>query len=947
MEVISKKLMKKTVFMILFLTFCFFFAAIGAGELPNIPKSISEAKWLWCGPAAHPPKTAFFRNGFVLEKPVKRAFFYTFLEGGANVFVNGRPVALRPWEKFRHYRGHVKGNGAEIAHLLRPGKNVIAIGGMKTGRSHRGFILRGEIEFTDGSRRSLVSSAVQFRASGTTPEGWEKPEFDDSSWAPAWEMGDVRKKNWSIYGDVPRIYCTPEEYRKYVEIFTHGFPRERLLGEPEKPEVKVVYRGVTPGISFNGKISPPHIFSTVDMYSPEGETMVRKAKEAGIHLYILSVNDQTCGAGIGHYDFHTLDLTVRRLLAIDPEAKLIFSYRGVPLGQWLKQNPDECQGYAVKRENPAYIHWTYWFNPVTNSLASRKYREEVLAGFVRALAEFSLRQPWGRRVAAMHLGYGGSGDGMPFGCHSMPDTGKRMTEAFRRYLAKKYVTDEALRKAWNDPGVTLKTAKVPDQVQRLGSGTFIRNPADPRDCRLADYYRCYHSEFCGMVEFFGKAVKRYFPGRLAGAYHGYMLLGYTPEGSTANFEPLLKSPCIDYLMGTTVGYNLTDGLHRNMSVSLRRYGKFTSIEADIRTHLGGEAQWRCKTPEETCATITKVIGNSLFHGCAYHLCDFGREKKYFLCKEILEPVRRGIALWERFYREPPENASDTVVVLDPDQIWMQGYAVYNENNPIGHGLMSHTLQTLTFSGYSFDWMTLNDFLAEKKNYRAVIFLNQFSLSPEQRRLLLKKLRQPGVTAIWNCAPGIVGSAGYSDESMKELTGLSLKYKMEKSRFLARQTNGRSLMLHLNGKRWMGSPRVFSADAGAEILARYEDDGTPALVRRKLADGSTAVFSGIPINDSLLWAELLAGAGCHAYTRPGFFVRRNSKLLMVYSGKGGKVAPESSVSKPYISLSGQAVVKLEKTARQVTDLFTGKVIARDTAQFTLKSEQPHTWLLKIE
>ena len=125
---------------------------------------------------------------------------------------------------------------------------------------------------------------------------------------------------------------------------------------------------------------------------------------------------------------------------------------------------------------------------------------------------------------------------------------------------------------------------------------------------------------------FGKAVKKYFPGRLAGAFYGYMQLGYTPEGSTANFEPLLKSPYIDYLNGTTVGYNLTDGLHRIMSVPLRKYGKFTSIEADIRTHLGGEKQWRCKTPEETRSTVIKVIGNSLFHGCGYHIVDFGKYK---------------------------------------------------------------------------------------------------------------------------------------------------------------------------------------------------------------------------------------------------------------------------------------------------------------------------------
>ena len=69
--------------------------------------------------------------------------------------------------------------------------------------------------------------------------------------------------------------------------------------------------------------------------------------------------------------------------------------------------------------------------------------------------------------------------------------------------------------------------------------------------------------------------------------------------------------------------------------------------------------------------------------------------------------------------------------------------------------------------------------------------------------------------------------------------------------------------------------------------------------------------------------------------------------MVYSGKNGRVAPESSVTKPFIDLSGEAVVTLEKEARKVTDIITGEVIAENTKEFTLTSDNPHTWLLEIQ
>jgi hypothetical protein len=933
----------------LFLLFIIGSLSLGlyGNALFQLPKSISEAQWLWCGPENNPPKEAYFRAEFNIDKPIKRAYFYTYLEGGANVYVNGKRISLKFWEKFRYYRGHVKGSGAEIAHLLKMGKNVIAIGKLKTGRSHKGFILRGEIKFTDGSIKPLVSSAKNFVASGQAFPSWEQPNFDASNWAKAWEMGDVRTKNWSIYGDVPRIYCTKEEYQNYVKLYTKGFPEKQLLKEPVNPEIKVVYNNLTPGISFNGKIYPLYTLSSTDVISEEGVKIIQKGREMELPFYIIRVNDQTCGSEIGHYDFNTIDLNIRRLLAINPDAKIFFSYRAEPLTKWLKRNPNECQGYAIKRKNPSYISWTYWYNPITNSFASRKYREEVVKSFVKALAEFSLKQVWARRVVGLQIQYGGSADGMPFGCHSMPDTSKPMTEAFRRFLTKKYTSNENLQKAWNDPNVTLENATVPDQVQRLGSNTLIRNLNDPRDVRLADFYTCYHQEFSSMIEEFGKAVKTYFPGRLAGAFHGYMLLGYTPEGSTAYIDELLKSPYIDYMNGTTVGYNLTDGINRILTAPLRKRNKFTSIEADIRTHLGGEKKWRCKTPEETRATVTKVIGNSLFYGCGYHIVDFGKNKKYFLCKEALEPIKNSISLWKKYFNQPMKYASDVAVIVDPNQIWMQGSAVLYQNNPFGHGVMSHTLQTLTFSGYSYDWMSLEDYLETNHKYKAVIFLNCFSISKEKQAKLLKKLRQKGITAIWNFAPGISTPSGYSNKAMKELTGLDLNYSLEQRLFKAKQNNGKTLKMFLKGDTWKASPRVYSVDKNAQVLARYVDDNTPALVSKKFSDQSTTVFSGIPINDSLLWAKLLSKAGCHAFTTPGFFVRRNNKLLMVYSGKGGKVAPESSVSIPYISQTGKVVVTLEKEAKKVIDVFTGKVVAQNVKQFTLESSKPHTWVLEIQ
>ena len=119
------------------------------------------------------------------------------------------------------------------------------------------------------------------------------------------------------------------------------------------------------------------------------------------------------------------------------------------------------------------------------------------------------------------------------------------------------------------------------------------------------------------------------------------------------------------------------------------------------------------------------------------------------------------------------------------------------------------------------------------------------------------------------------------------------------------------------------------------------------MRKQLEDGSIAVFAGLPVNNPHIWAELLRTAGCHAFTEPGFYVRSNSRLLQVFSGKNANIPPESRIMKGYLSQSGSVTVRLKKKAKTVTDCFTGEVIARDAESFTLKSNQPHTWLMEIE
>jgi len=928
-------------------------AMLSAITAVAMPESVSKAQWLWAEPADNPPMSAYMRLKFDVKGAVKSAWFYQFADKRCENSFNGAKISPRPWPRLNTF-GHVKGSGVDLKPLVRQGENVLAFAMERNAKGAYGLILRGEVEFEDGRKIMLFSSPDMVKGSPVEAAGWKEPGFDDSSWKPAWSQGDVRTTPWSTYGNVPKLYMTPDEYGKYVKMLTKGFPEKQLLSEPEDTSVRVVYSGTTPGISINGgRPLPPDRLTTVHPMSSaaQDETLAR-GRKAGIPAFEIFAN-HTFQSGKGQFDFSALDLAIRHNLSIWPEAYVYFAYalREMGVKAWINAHPDECVAFAD--EKPGRTGWgDYSGNPRVPSFASKAYRDEVRR-FVLALGEFCRRQPWGRRVIGMHDGYGGSGDGMPYGCHSMPDTGKRMTEAFRAYLAEKYGTDAALRKAWGDETVTLATATVPDKVKRCGSGAFLRDLGDPRDVRRADFLDAYQREFNAYELGFCKAVKEAFPGRLAGAYYGYVILSYEPEGSTARFEELLASPYVDYMKATTRGYNLTDGLHRQIPSVFHRYGKIASIEGDVRTHLGlapgqGEPKWCCRTPEETRSTVSKFVMNARMLGTGWHSVDFGkRNVKWFNCEEAMEPIAASERVWEKNFASPPQRAADVAVIFDVNEVWREGPPQYRAVASYQDNLVTFPLQTLNFSGYAYDFLAPEDYLASPKPYRAVVFLNTCYDTPALRTAAAKA-RKDGSASIWCATPALSTANGWSEKSMRDLTGINLRFCREKRPFTAKRIGGGEGYAPFKvSPEWKESPRVFADDPAAETIATWSDDGTAAFAWKRLDDGTVSVFLGMPCNKVDQWVELLESVGCHAFAPKGFMVRRDSRYLMVFSGKDGTIPPESIVMTGQMAQTGKLEIVLERRYSKICDVMTGETVAENTDRFELSSNKPRVWYLETE
>ena len=937
------------------------FACQAAAKGVPVIESFSATKWIYAPPADDPPSNAYLRLAFDVPKPVKSAYAYACREKSKGAWLDGNPIEFkgrRP--EFAKVRGSWQAATVDLKPMLAQGRHVLAFRLERYPQKCYGMILRGEIVFEDGERRELLSCAWQFKASGKEEIGWLEPGFDDSAWNAAVELGDPRLLPWSRHGETMRMYASPEENARYDEFMRTGdmpdWLERKLLAEPESPNAKIVYSGETPGIEVNGKVLPPYTHAHMDMAGMvERERYFCHLRDEGMTIFGVSdFRRSNCEPEEGRYDFSPIERRIRRMLALNPDALFMLSYgngKFLPKG-WEDRNPDELVGYALPSENMAPA--SYITNAKVPSFASQVYRDSERR-FWKALGDYVKSQPWGRRIIGIHCGFGGSGDGMPVGAHCMPDTGKRMTEAFRRYLHEKYATDADLQRAWGDASVTLTTATVPDRKLRTGSGAYLRDLSDPRDRRVADYYDCYHKTFEEFVLDFCASVKAAFPGRLVGAYHGYSVLAYTPEGNTARIGRLLRSKDIDYFFATTRGYNLTDGLHRSIASICRLYGKYTSIEGDVRTHVSlpieASDKWRCKTPEETRATFSKIVANALVRGTGWHMVDFGvytsRSTPWFDIPEALEPFATALREWRRAWDSPVHSPNETAVILDLEQLWKQGSPVWGQARTMSNNLQTYPLQTLNFSGFPYDLLTPEGYLAAKDRYKAVVFLNLYETTPALRRQVRAKLAADGATALWCFAPGLAEPTGFSTNAMHELTGMDLDFAHGVRPYVMLNKFGEKTALFDAIEGWKYVPRVFSRDSGCEVSETWKDDGTAAIAKKRLAEGTTSVFVGMPPHKSVRWAELLADAGCKAVTKPGFMVRRGNGYLEVFSGKGSSIPPESRVHEGQIDQSGRVEVRPVKNAATLTDLFTGEAFEVRNGIATLTADRPRTWLFREE
>ena len=657
-------------------------------------------------------------------------------------------------------------------------------------------------------------------------------------------------------------------------------------------DCKVVYEGHLPKISIDGKKFAPEFRLTNYDYRTDptyDNQALRHMAKAGLKIFRMDCDIDDGYLDDGKYDFSILDEKARHILAQVPEAYLELTVR-YNMSKWCAKHPEEIIQFAGGKADPKYPGDECTGRPIRPSAASDAFHREAIRG-TDALCAKVAKAKWGERVAAVRVAWGIYTEWHTFGMYEAPDTGIRMTQLFRAYLERKYGKGAG------------EGAEVPSAGER-GKGMTLLDPV--KDRRLMDYYDCHSNAASDFLLRLAREYKCRLPGRLVGAYYGYIITAHPPEGANAQLHKVLAAKEIDFLSCPPIYSGETrlaggSNMSRSIPSTFHRYGKLMMSEDDSRFHhIKGyaEANLTMRSPQESAAVMKRNFLNQIFDGCGvqYHdPSDQYAKRPYgfddpFVLRAICES-RRAMA---KIGPVPEVSGNETAVVYsERERLRRDGAKKYSRLT----GEMYYSFpQDLNRVGMAYDLVTLEDYLAAKTKWRNVIFVNVFYLTDEERVLLKRKVESETVNAVWIGAPGSVTDGGFSDEAMSGLTGIALAG---------------------SGKE----PAVVSRDAGARLR---EDGGI-----EKVAGAKRSVVYPHPPSG---WGKIRAAMdefGIRLDAPGGNYFRRHGDVFMYHVANKG----EYELKVPDLG-EGDKIV----------ELFSGRVI--ESAPFKQQSTGPDTCLYKI-
>jgi hypothetical protein len=550
--------------------------------------------------------------------------------------------------------------------------------------------------------------------------------------------------------------------------------------------------------------------------------------------------------------------------------------------------------------------------PCVHSFASAIWRKQAAEAVAHAVAHYAQKFP--DRLAGIYLCAGLSHEWFNWGNYTdavLFDYSLPMRDYFRRWLAHRYGSVEALGTAWHRAFTDWESVEPPLPAQRPAhTDSALPDPATHRPA--ADFAAALADAQMDCFLTFCQAARSQAPAEtLLGGFYGYWWTQTDFPSPARNghlaLQRLLESPDVDFLASPLDYSNRGVGgvtSSQSLTGSASIHGKRFINSADVKLSQEKHGDWHAfvtvpKNDAESVELLKRDFGFSMAEGLWHSWVDlFGG---VFSRPEINATLVRlqTIARENRDLRRPPK--SQALFVIDEESLrnTTPSNGLWTVLFPVQKQWNQHR------SGFPWTFITLEDYLhGDWPEARLVHFANVFRGTPDLRNTLHTKLRSSQATAIWNLFPGFLGEAALDLSLAEKLTGFSL-FPLDVSagdwNFLSTEAGQefgvpqkygtsclrescRQRMKHYpSPEQLAGSPRLgIHPGTNDEALSRWEDASAIGLARTEQL-GFSSVFNAGPLLPATVLHALAQQAGVHCYTPAGDVVYANERFLCIQAG----------------------------------------------------------------
>jgi len=639
---------------------------------------------------------------------------------------------------------------------------------------------------------------------------------------------------------------------KYKITNERGAPRLHM-GEREVPAVLYGLSDI-PGSNAN---------------TAQAQRNIANFAAAGIDLVCADTGLHIGWRRVTEYDTEVMREEISSVLEANPKAKVLLRLHVNPPYWWHRDHPEECVLYRTPEGDVPGIDDGEFDRLIRNdhnrhlrvSLASEVWRREAsekLALFLHSLEG----TPEGEALFAVQIACGVNGEWHQWGT----DVSAPMQRRFRQYLRETYGTDEALRRAWGDPDVTIETAAFRPDHFRPGDDGSLRDPRISQD--TIDSQRCFQMVGPEAIVHFCRVVREIMPNVLTGAFYAYYLnVNGTSTGAHLRTDILRESGVVDFLCGpfcymeNRKPYNVP--MQRALLESHRLTGVLWLTEMD--QFPAGTEKYHGGDPErldETVSVLRRNVLQPLCGGEGFWYYDHRivphqmpkdtlnsaaasiyRKKGWWDKPELMEEITKIQRLAEKITARDYKSAADVLVVYDTDSFYYR--ARVNDEEYLLH-------EALMRAGRVFDCIYLDDLpLADMARYKCVIFANCVKLTPAQREEIRRLTA--GRMRIFLNACGICDGERIDAAAASAAVGMQLL-----------RTEAASLHTDAAAYAYKAvyPPALAVCDAHAEVIARWDSGEAAGAICGE------DVFFPLPYLPRETAADLLTRAGAHRWCDSG-------------------------------------------------------------------------------